>query len=50
MYVNSINTVIKIIGNTSGIIVSLCVGEATYKYKVSFSVIYFYTSIHLFKK
>ncbi|XP_013179820.1 PREDICTED: sialin-like isoform X3 [Papilio xuthus] len=29
MYVNSVNTVIKIIGNTSGIIVSLCVGENT---------------------
>ncbi|XP_013138670.1 PREDICTED: uncharacterized protein LOC106103438 [Papilio polytes] len=38
MYVNSINTVIKIIGNTSGIIVSLCVGEATYKYQNSVTV------------
>ncbi|PZC71005.1 hypothetical protein B5X24_HaOG214449 [Helicoverpa armigera] len=32
-YVNSINTIIKIIGNTSGIIISLCVGQVTYKYK-----------------
>ncbi|KPJ13855.1 Vesicular glutamate transporter 1 [Papilio machaon] len=34
MYVNSVNTVIKIIGNTSGIIVSLCVGEVTPRRKV----------------
>ncbi|XP_045451460.1 sialin-like [Melitaea cinxia] len=31
-YVNSINTVIKIIGNVPGIIISLCVGEVTHKY------------------
>ncbi|XP_028162768.1 sialin-like [Ostrinia furnacalis] len=34
-YVNSINTVIKIIGNTSGIILSFCVGQVTQKYKNS---------------
>ncbi|KAJ8715049.1 hypothetical protein PYW08_005030 [Mythimna loreyi] len=32
-FFNSINTIIKIIGNTSGIIVSLCVGQVTYTYK-----------------
>ncbi|KAH9639339.1 hypothetical protein HF086_012949 [Spodoptera exigua] len=32
MFVNSLNTVIKIIGNTSGIIVSLCVGQVTYRF------------------
>ncbi|CAB3234052.1 unnamed protein product [Arctia plantaginis] len=32
-FMNSINTVIKIIGNTSGIIISLCVGQVTERYK-----------------
>lgn len=43
-FVNSLNTVIKIIGNTSGIIVSLCVGQVTYRFSVStytyFSLLY----------
>ncbi|XP_075980470.1 sialin-like isoform X2 [Anticarsia gemmatalis] len=33
MFMNSINTVIKIIGNTSGVVISLCVGSVTQKYK-----------------
>ncbi|XP_031764704.2 sialin-like [Galleria mellonella] len=32
-YVNSVNTVIKIVGNISGIILSFCVGQVTQKYK-----------------
>ncbi|XP_069361031.1 sialin-like isoform X2 [Maniola hyperantus] len=32
-YVNPINTIIKIIGNLPGIIVSLCVGEVTFIYE-----------------
>ncbi|XP_064073581.1 sialin-like isoform X1 [Vanessa tameamea] len=35
-YVNSINTVIKIIGNLPGIIISLCVGEVTHKKNSAF--------------
>ena len=38
-FVNSINTIIKIIGNTSGIIISLCVGQVTYKFKVISSTV-----------
>ncbi|KAL0821742.1 hypothetical protein ABMA28_005165 [Loxostege sticticalis] len=34
-YVNSVSTVIKMIGNTSGIILSFCVGQVTQRYKVS---------------
>ena len=33
-YANSVHTVIKIIGNTPGIIVAFCVGEVTQRYKV----------------
>nr|XP_032519169.1 sialin-like [Danaus plexippus plexippus] len=45
-YVNSINTVIKIIGNLPGVIVSLCVGEVTYKFKNSAVVWRFIWSFH----
>ncbi|XP_060804999.1 sialin [Amyelois transitella] len=37
MFVNSVNTVIKIIGNAAGIIVSLGVGDISCKYKNSLS-------------
>ncbi|XP_039756672.1 sialin-like [Pararge aegeria] len=45
-YVNPINTVIKIIGNLPGIIVSLCVGEVTYKYQNTALVWHYVWSFH----